>query len=99
MLSHKKSLFGSELLLLSLLILLVACSSTSQPPAPAPTVHSTAQPPARLSPGNGGGAGLLGLACWAGGEAEICIRKLYGSAIRRVTHGSWPGLLPPSSPD
>ncbi len=96
---RKKGFFGYKLLLLSLLILLVACGSTSQPPAPAPTAHSTAQPLARLSPGNGGGTGLMALACESGGKAEICISKLDGSAMRQLTHGAGPDLSPAWSPD
>jgi len=91
--------FRCVLLLLSLLILLGACSPTSQPPAPAPTARSTTQPPARLTPGNGGGTGLMALACGSGGKAEICINKLDGSAMRQLTHGSGPDLSPAWSPD
>ena len=94
-----KGSFGRVLLLLSLLILLVACSLTSQLPAPAPTAHSPAQPTSTLTSGNGGGTGLIALACESGGKAEICTSKLDGSARRQLTHGSGPDLSPAWSPD
>src|SRR2546421_3370924 len=93
-----KGSFGRVLLLLSLLILLVACSSTSQLPTPAPTAHSPAHPTSTLTSGNGGGTGLIALACESGGKAEICNSKLDGSAPLQLTLGSGTDLFPGWSP-
>src|SRR5262245_7633101 len=87
-----------NVLVLSLLVLLVACSANDTVLTPTPSAH----PVSTLAPGNGRGTGPIALACAldpAQKTPDICVSNLDGSGLRRLTSGPGPNLSPAWSPD
>jgi Tol biopolymer transport system component len=98
MVIHKPYSLALTWLVLSLVVLLVACSPNTPMPKPTPTVH----PVSTLSPGTGGGTGRIALACApdpAQNKADICVSNLDGSELQRLTSGPGPNVSPAWSPD
>jgi TolB protein len=98
MVFNKKYSIGLLSLVFSLLVLLVACSSSDTRLKPTPPSHLVGT----LAPGNGGGTGRIALACApdpAQHKADICVSNLDGSALRRLTSGPGPNVSPAWSPD
>src|SRR6266487_303635 len=103
MVYNKQYSIGLIWLVFSLLVLLVACSSTDTLPKPTPTSHSVRT----LASGNGGGTGRIALACApdpAQHKPDICVSNLDGSGLRRLTseigraHVLTPVTRPPRMP-
>jgi len=96
----KKHPAGLVSFFFSLILLLVACSSTSQIPqtstpiatTPSKVLPPTAQKPeptGTLTPGNGGGTGWIAFGCNPDpthSQNDICVSKLDGSGMRQLTH-------------
>jgi len=98
MVFHKHSSIRLILLVFSLLVLLVACSSNTSILKPTPPAHLEST----LAPGNGGGTGRIALACApdpAQNKADICVSNLDGSGLQRLTSGPGPNVSPAWSPD